>query len=81
MSLLIKRQDRNFAFIFQVFSNQYYFFKNNTPSHSQRSGDKTNAVLVIAAVHKKYLNLRQDLRLFDQSFTEAIELADFFQNW
>ena len=53
--LLIKQQNRNFAFISQVFSNQYYSFENNTPSHSRRYGDKTNAAVVIAAVHNLYL--------------------------
>ena len=51
LSLLEKRQDQNFAFISQVFSNQYYFFENNTSSHSRRSEDKTNVALVIAAVN------------------------------
>ena len=55
LSLLIKRQDQNFAFISQVFSNQYYSFENNTPSHSQRPEDKTNAAVLIAAVHYIYL--------------------------
>ena len=53
--LLIKRQDGNFAFISQVFSNQYYSFESKTPWHSRRSGDKTNAAVVIAAVHNIYL--------------------------
>ena len=55
LSLLIKRQDGNFAFVSQVFSSQYYSLENNTPLHSRRSGDKLNAAVVIAAVHNIYL--------------------------
>ena len=52
---MIKRQDGNFAFISQVFSYQYNSCENNTPWHSRRSGDKTDAAVVIAAVHNIYL--------------------------
>ena len=54
LSLLIKRQDRNFAFISQVFNNQYYSLESNIPLHSRRPGDKTNAAVAIAAVHNIY---------------------------
>ena len=54
LSLSIKPQDQDFAFISQVFSNQYYSLENNTPSHSCRSEDKTNAAVVVAAVYNIY---------------------------
>ena len=67
LSLLIKQQDRNFPFIFHVFSNQYYSFESNTPLHSRRYGGKTNAAKVIAPIHNLYLISVTSERMLDFS--------------